>query len=257
MRAFVGAMAVGFAILAIGGCQASVADQATSSGPMLNDAAGQQPLAESLFKSDQAVLSNQEINRILSSRVYAPAHARVAVVRIGGRFPWGRTWWSEDVAQIEQQGIDRMLNALRSSGRVEKVTVLPTMLTPMQVTIPYLREAAARVQADLLLVYRTSTQTYQRQQLFGGGTVHAYCTVEAVMLDTRSGIVTETAVKTQSFNAPRTSKDLEFEETAARAEQSAIAQALGQVAEQLSADLRAEPSAPASQPAFAGGDGKP
>lgn len=180
MRAFVGAMAVGVAILAIGGCQA-VADQATYSGPMLNDAAGQQPLAESLFKSDQAVLSNQEINRILSSRVYAPAP------RAG----------------------------------------------------------------------RGGAETYQRQQLFGGGTVHAYCTVEAVLLDTRSGIVTETAVRTQSFNAPRTSKDLEFEETAARAEQSAIAQALVQAAEQLSADLRAEPLAPASQRAFAGGDGKP
>jgi hypothetical protein len=211
-------------------------------------AAPDAPLTQSLFKSDQAVLSNQEIDRILSSRVYAPAKARVAVVRIGGRYPWGRTWWSENVAQIEQQGVDRLLTALRSSGRVDKAVVLPTMLTPAQVTVPYLREAAARVQADLLLVYRTSTQTYQQERLFGGGDVHAYCTVEAVLLDTRSGIVTETAVKTQSFTAPRTSKDLEFEETVSRAEQTAIAKALGQSAEDLAGALRAEPMAPTSQP---------
>lgn len=254
MRALASGLAVGIGLLALAGCQTTMAERSPDAGQVLNEQAGASPaLAESLFKSDQAVLSNQEIERILSSRVYAPARARVAVVRIGGRYPWGRTWWSEDVAQIEQQGTDRMLAALRSSGRVEKVTVLPTMLTPMQVTIPYLREAAARVQADLLLVYRTSTQTYQRQQLFGAGDVHAYCTVEAVVLDTRSGIVTETALKTQSFSAPRTSKDLEFDETAARAEQSAIARALGQAAEQLSADLRAEPlPPPTSQPAVAG-----
>lgn len=252
MRMLIGVVAVGLGLLAAAGCQATAASPADTGQVLAGDAEAPRALAESLFKSDQAVLSNQEIDRILSSRVYAPARARVAIVRIGGRYPWGRTWWSEDVAQIEQQGIDRMLGALRGSGRVEKATVLPTMLTPMQVTIPYLREAAARVQADLLLVYRTTTQTYQRQQLFGGGSVHAYCTVEAVMLDTRSGIVTETAVKTQSFNTPRTAKDVEFEETAARAEQSAIAQVLGQAAEQLSADLRGEPLTPGSRPAMAG-----
>ncbi|HZL34139.1 MAG TPA: hypothetical protein VFC78_02445 [Tepidisphaeraceae bacterium] len=205
-------------------------------------------LAESLFKSDQAVLSNQEIDRILSAKVYPSAHARVAVVRIGGRYPWGRTWWSESVAQIEQQGTDRMLNAFRGSPRVGKVMVLPTMLTPAQTTVPYLREAAARVQADTLLVYRTFIQSYQQQHFFGGGDVHAYATVEAVLLDTRSGIITDTAIKTQSFSAPKTKRDLELDETIARAQQKAIAQALGQAAEELARNLVNEPIAQVHAP---------
>ena len=203
--------------------------------------------ADSLFKSDQAVLSNQDIEKILSAKVYAPAKARIAVVRIGGKYPWGRTWWSESVAQVEQQGSDRMLAAFRNSPRVGHVIVLPTLLTPAQITIPYLRESAARVQADMLLIYRTFTQSYQQQKFFGGGDVHAYCTVEAILLDTRSGIIVDTSIKTRSFSAPKSAKDLEIEETIARNQQQAIAEALGQAAEELAKNLTAEPMAGVSE----------
>ena len=197
--------------------------------------------ATSLFKSDQAVLSNQDIEKILSAKVYAPAKARIAVVRIGGRYPWGKRWWSESVAQVEQQGSDRMLAAFRGSARVGSVVVLPTMLTPADTTIPFLRESAARVQADLLLIYRTFTQSYQQEKFFGGGDVHAYCTVEAILLDTRSGIIVDTSIKTRSFSAPKGAHDLEIEETVARNQQEAISEALGQASEELAKNLTAEP----------------
>ena len=232
----------------LSGCAMDRPPASTADMPGLSDAAAPAALEASLFKSDQAVLSNGDIDKILSSRIYPPAHARIAVIRIGGRYPWGRTWWSENVAQIEQEGTDQLLNHFRKSPRVGRVMVLPTMLTPAQVTVPYLRESAARVQADLLLVYRTFTQSYQQQRFFGGGDIHAYCTVEAILLDTRSGVVIDTSVKTQSFSASKTSKDLEFEEAAARAEQKAIASALGQSAEDLARNLAAEPLPPMTQP---------
>jgi hypothetical protein len=236
-----------FPLLLLVGCAATSATlDNTAAAPSLfaNDADTSAPgsigkTADSLFKSDQAVMSNEDIEKILSSKVSLPPKARIAVVRIGGRYPMGRTWWSQSVAQIEQQGNDHMLAAFRASPRVGKVMILPTMLTPAQVTIPYLREAAARVQADMLLVYRTYTQSYQEQRFFGGGDVHAYCTVESVLLDTRSGIVVDTTVKTQPFSAQKTSKDLEFDETVARAEQEATAKALGDAAEELAKNLTA------------------
>jgi hypothetical protein len=227
-------------LLLLGGCSQSGEMTAARSMQEQSDMAAA-PAADSLFKADQAVLSNQDIDKILAAKVYPPAHARVAVVRIGGRYPWGHTWWSQSVAQIEQKGADQLLNAFRSTPRVAKVMMLPSMLMPVQTTVPYLREAAARVQADTLLVYRTYTQTYQKERFFGGGTVHAYATVEAVLLDVRSGIITDTAVKTESFSAPKSSKDVQFDETAARAEQTAIADALGQAARDLAGNLAREP----------------
>ncbi|MDB5290737.1 MAG: hypothetical protein JWL69_1978 [Phycisphaerales bacterium] len=200
----------------------------------------------SLFKSDQAVMSNEDIEKVLSSKVYPPSRGRMAVVPIGGRYPAGRTWWSENVAQLEQQSTDGLVNTFRSSPRLSKVVVLPTMLTPAQTTVPYLREAAARVQADTLLVYRTFTQNYQKERFFGNDEVHAYCTVEAVLLDTRSGIITDASVKTHNMLASRSSKDAEFQETIARAEQEATGAALSEAATELVRNLNAEPMPPAA-----------
>jgi hypothetical protein len=198
-------------------------------------------LTESLFKADQAVLSNQEIERIFAERIYPPAHGRVAVIRIGGRYPtrWG--WWSEQTAQMEQQITSDLLATVRSSPRVSDVFVLPTLLQPPQTTIPYLREAAARVQADSLLIYRTFTQNYQKQRIFGNDEVHAYCTAEAVLLDTRSGVVTFTSISTEPFSAQKSSKEVNFEETVALAEQQAQAKALKRIGDELLKFFREAP----------------
>ncbi|MDB5172975.1 MAG: hypothetical protein JWN51_1748 [Phycisphaerales bacterium] len=241
---FIVLLMVGSAFTA--GCSTSAYMDPTSvarEGPTA-DVPGSIGLPASLFKSDQAVMSNEDIEKILSSKVYPPSRGRMAVVRIGGRYPVGRTWWSENVAQLEQQSTDGLVNTFRSSPRLSKVVVLPTMLTPAQTTVPYLREAAARVQADTLLVYRTFTQNYQKQRFFGNDEVHAYCTVEAVLLDTRTGIITDASVKTHNMLAGRSSKDIEFEETVARAEQQATGAALAEAAAEPVRNLNAEPMPP-------------
>jgi hypothetical protein len=198
-------------------------------------------LTESLFKADQAILTNQEIDRIFAERIYPPAHGRVAVIRIGGRYPtrWG--WWSEQTAQLEQQITAELLATIRSSPRVTDAFVLPTLLQPPTATIPYLREAAARVQADSLLIYRTFTQNFQKQRVFGNDEVHAYCTAEAVLLDTRSGIVTFTSISTEPFSAQKSPKEVNFEETVALAEQQAQSKALKRIGDELLKYLKDAP----------------
>lgn len=202
------------------------------------------PLAESLFKADQAVLSNADIERILSARVYPPARGRVAVIRIGGRYTsrWGS--WSEQVAQMEQKITDDLLAAVRSSPRVVDAFVLPTLLQPAQTTIPFLRESAARVQGDSMLIYRTFSQTYQKQRVFGTDDVRAYCTAEAVLLDTRTGIVTFTVIATEPFAARKSSKEVSFDETVAMAEQEAAARALKRIGDDVKRYLNTAPVPP-------------
>src|SRR5688572_28435711 len=102
-------------------------------------------LTESLFQGDQAVLSNQDIDKILSAKVRSPADARVAVIRLGQRYPWP-WWWSEDLAQLDQQTMSGLMEKLRGSERVSEVLLVPSMLTPPVMSVPYLREAAARMQ---------------------------------------------------------------------------------------------------------------
>jgi len=193
------------------------------------------PAAESLFKEDQAVLSNEDLQKILSARVVLPDKSKLAVVRFG-RLPywWG---WSEDFVRVNEKIDADFLGKLRTSQKLKEVAYLPSLVTPNLMTLPYLRQAAARCQADLLLVYRTSTRTYTKQRLFSADQTKAYCTVEAVLLDTRTGLLPFSTVANEFYSASRTKKEMDFSETVAMAQQQAIGRAWVRVAEEAVAFL--------------------
>jgi hypothetical protein len=207
----------------------------------LDSAARDQPAAAapqgSLFWSDKVVLSNEEIGRIFELKVTPPAKARVAILRVGNTY----LPYAPELAALERTATDDVLRKFRGSARVSHAMVMPTMLTPPQMTIPYMREAGARLQADTLMVYRTATQIYGRSRAFAADETRAYCTVEGVLLDTRSGIITSTAVAMEQFSARRRSKDLTFGETMQRTEQEAISRALLKVATELVGYLDSAP----------------
>src|SRR3954452_2630887 len=90
-------------------------------------AAEKQPLEESLFKEDQAVMSNQDLTAVLSADVRLPAHGKLAVVRFG-QLPywWG---WSEDVVRMNRDADQQFLARLRQSPRLKSAIYLPSLVT--------------------------------------------------------------------------------------------------------------------------------
>jgi hypothetical protein len=135
-------------------------------------------LQESLFKGDQAVLSNGDIERILAARITLEDRRRLAVLRLNAR-----NIWFQDIADLETQNSERFLKTLGSAPQITQVRFMPALLIPERRTVPYLREAAARFQADLLLIYSTRIQTFRRDRLIGADEVHAEAIVESVLLD--------------------------------------------------------------------------
>lgn len=199
----------------------------------------------SLFKEDQVVLSNADFDKILATKVAISTHAKLAVVRFG-QLPywWG---WSEDFVRMNERIDADFLGKLRTSKKLKDVAYLPSLVTPNEMTIPYLRQAAARFQADLLLVYRTSTQTYNRQKVFTKDQGKAYCTVEAILLDTRTGLIPFSTVVTESYSTTRTGDDADVYEMTARAQQQAIAQSWLRMADQVVAFVASLPAPVAEQ----------
>ena len=114
-------------------------------------------LPDSLFKGDQTVLSDQDIARILNTRLSLAGRQRMAILSVGSS-----SWWSEDLADIEAKNFDALLRELKADPQLTDVRLLPSLLVPEKRTVPYLREAAARIQADLLFVYTTRIQTFRR-----------------------------------------------------------------------------------------------
>src|SRR5206468_3591770 len=103
-----------------------------------------------LFPTDEAVLGGANIEQILSSKVVLPTKARLVVLSFGPRPSWNS--WSEDLAEAERNLEQGALTKLQNCPRLAEVSLLPSLMVPQRQTIPYLREAAARFQAELLLV---------------------------------------------------------------------------------------------------------
>lgn len=178
-------------------------------------------LQVSLFKGDQAVLSNQDIEKILGARLVLTDRHRLAVLKLNSQYSW-----SEELDDLEAQNSESFLQALRSDAQLTQVRLMPSLLVPEKKTVPYLREAAARFQADLLLVYTTRVQTFRQGRLFSPDEVRARCIVDSVLLDVRTGIVVHSAQLAESVDAKKTQGDLNFSETVAKAEASATGKAL-------------------------------
>ena len=193
----------------------------------------------SLFATDEAVLSGASIEQILNSKVVIPKKARLAVLQFGQRKSW--QWWSEDLSQLSQEVEAGSIARLQTAPRLADVSILPGLMAPEKTTIPYLREAAARYQADLLLVYRTDGRAYDRPKFLGPDEVKAKRVVEAILLDVRTGIVPFASTSAQEYTAKKSKDDYGFSETIAKAELKAISLGLVKIADDLVRFLDAVP----------------
>ena len=186
----------------------------------------------SLFPGDAEVLSDSAIRRILNYEMTLPSQVRIAVFEMGSR--WGyRRWWSEETARSDTHVTDTLLTTLMASQRVTIAAVLPMLLIPEKHTVPYLREAAARFQADLLLVYQPTCAAFQRSRFLAADQFRVTCTVEAVALDTQSGIVPLSAFRTRTLVVQRQGEDFNEQDMMSRAQFMAVAEAIAAVGEVL------------------------
>ena len=186
--------------------------------------------AGSLFAGDAATLSDDAIQKILAYEYSPPALSRVALMPFG-REVWSS--WSEQLAFASEKMQAEVLSQLLTSPRIYDASYLPSILVPENRSVPHLREAAARYQADLLLVYRSYCQSFERYRIFGADKSRAYCGVEAVLLDTRTGLVPFTTVATKSFDVAQNQSDTNFRETRLKAQLDATAAALSDVSEEI------------------------
>ncbi len=183
---------------------------------------------ESLFKGDAIVLSDAEIARILATAIDIGNSNRLAVLKLGKT-----RYWSEEHAREEEANVESLLTRLRSAKPIKTASALPSLLVPDKKTVPFLREAAARYQADLLLVYDTNVRTFTKYRALSKDEVRAQCAVEAVLLDVRTGLVPMTARRVEEVSASRSSADIDFSETIAKAIATAEGSALKGIADDL------------------------
>lgn len=176
-------------------------------------------------------LVDEDIDRLIAHRLELPPLNRIAVLKLSTDSYW--RFYSNDFSVLSDKIVTNFIGTLRSSPRVYDASFLPAMLIPEQRSVNFLREAAARFQADLLLTYRSSCQNFEKYRFIKADETQAYCTVEALLLDVRTGIVPFTSVTSQQFQAAANDSDMNFQETVKKAELEALAKALHEVADNI------------------------
>ncbi len=186
----------------------------------------------SLFEDDNAEgLNEEEIQKILSYRLSLPDQGRVAILNLTQNNYW--RYYSSNFIHLDEDIVKGLITILNESSRIYDASFLPSLLVPKEKSLANLRTAAARYQADLLLTYHSDCQSFEKYKLIDPNVTKAYCTVEAVALDTRSGIVAFTAVSTNEFTAEKKEQDINFQETRKKAEMKAIGTGLSEISSKL------------------------
>ncbi len=237
--------------------QPPVTEHAPSNKPLQMEASAQdmqllidhkQPsLAHSLLNSDKVVLDEKAIETILSSRVVLPKKGHLAIMKFpgseGGTLrDYGYDYWrSERYIETQHDYIDSLSTKMLKSYRIVAVTKIPSLLAPNDATIPILREAAVRLQADLLLAYRITSDIYQQYKMDGIDEVKAFSTCEAVLLDIRTGLIPYTTLVTKESVQVRQETDSDIFEIRRRAEKEAIKASLNLVSDELTEFLKSVP----------------
>lgn len=209
------------------------------------DYATQEPIATSLFPSDQAVLNDAAVTQILSSKLELPVRAKVALMRFSdleGARSYGRYYWrDEEYLKLQQAHVDALIEALKASDQIAEATPLPSLMIPSRPSIPLLREAAVRMQADLLLVFRVGSDIYSQYRTFSKDRVKSYSTCELVLLDIRTGLVPFTRVVSREQLELQKPEDFDLSETMRRAKQVSAAATLKVAADDLVSFLKSVP----------------
>lgn len=161
--------------------------------------AERETLAQGLIQDEEAKLSNEAIARLLSSKIEFRDKPKLAIVDMGHESfdDWLRSYGPQyHDTHIERETMEFLRaqrRAVRSSvspsGQFIEVTHVPALLLPEEPGLTQLRETAALMQADLLLVHRSRSQVVDDYRLFSPSEFTARVVLETALVDVLTGAI--------------------------------------------------------------------
>lgn len=195
-------------------------------------------LAHSLIKDEKAILSEEAIQKILTSKIMIPKPAKLAIFRFEHQSTSLRRYYGfryavdSEFIQNSKEYLKTFEEPLWKTKHFSEITILPKMLFSEGVSLTRMREVAALMQADLLLVYKTNSFVVTTTGLFVRDRAKAYSSAEILLLDIRTGIIPYTYVFDEIHTEKRIS-DEKIIEMERRAEKEATIIVLKKAAEGL------------------------
>lgn len=196
-----------------------------------------QQITASVFEADNKVVSQEAVDKLLSNGFRFDDTLKVAVFKLKNSqtFRYDPYWYTatEEFLDMEQEYFSIVSDSLKASRKVKWVKSIPSILTPKSIVLPNLREAAARLQANVLIIYSVQSDLFTDYKLFAKNEVKAYSTVEMIAFDTRTGIIPISEIKTAKNVQQQTREDANLSEARKRAQKMAIMESLKSVVRQV------------------------
>ncbi|HXH32703.1 MAG TPA: hypothetical protein VNJ01_18030 [Bacteriovoracaceae bacterium] len=189
-------------------------------------------ITQSYYQTGEDSFSEAQVKTLLSQKLDLPGSLKIAVANLGHESKL-TTILLQEVRS--QQGVvvkDSMVAAFESikgpMKRIKDLSVIPEILMPTAPDLKNLRDVAAIMQADLVLILKTRSITDSKFHLLKKNESKASATMEAILLDVRSGVIPFTSVATRSAHVKK-EKDFSNEELYLRATLEAHGKALEEI----------------------------
>ncbi len=211
---------------------------AGSSGPPDDYPPGEEPITQSLFNDKSASISEEGIQKILAGTYTLPPKLRVAIVQLDNQDRLRRYYWNEEpYLKAQQAYLDLFTRKVKQSARVVSVATIPSLLVASSPSFTTIREAAVRMQADVVVVYSISSDIYSRYRAFTSPTIKAFATTQLLVLDVRTGLIPFSAISTRDAVSQKSKAEVDHAEATSRIKDEAVLLTIADIGERMSGFL--------------------
>jgi hypothetical protein len=190
-------------------------------------------IIQSLFNDKSSNISEENIQKILDGSYRLPSTLRIAIVRLEGSRQQRYFWNDESYLKTQQSYVDSFTARLKSSPRVTVVAGIPDIIISKSPSFTNIREAAVRMQCDMVLVYSITSDIYSKYKAFSSPDIKAFATIQLILMDVRTGLIPFSATITKDFLSKKTKEDLDLSQTRDRILNEAVLATINDIGEKI------------------------
>ncbi|MFI5188073.1 MAG: hypothetical protein ACHQF0_15185 [Chitinophagales bacterium] len=194
-------------------------------------------ITQSLFNDKTSSISEESIQKILDGTYKLPQQLRVAIVRLEPSSQlkgyYSNYWSDEQYLKTQQSYLDSFSQKFKLSPRVTKFVIIPDILISRSPTFTTIREAAVRMQADIVVVYTIASDIYSKYKFFSRPDIKAFATTQLIILDVRTGLVPFSTIVTKDYLSQKTKEELDNSEAARRIQNEAVLMTIDDIGQKI------------------------
>lgn len=201
-------------------------------------------ITQSLFNDKASTISEENIQKILDGSYKLPQQIRVAIVRLEATPQTRRYYWSywsdEQYLKTQQSYLDLFTDKFKQSSRVTELSIIPDLLISKTPTFTSIREAAVRMQADVVVVYAITSDIYSKYKLFTKPDIKAFATTQLIILDVRTGLIPFSTIVTKDYLSQKKKEELDNSEATSRIQNEAVLLTINEIGHKVTSFLNSK-----------------